>query len=61
MYRNNVDFAMEAPGQQYDTKEWSLFIGSSERSFRAAVLHNENKYASVSTAHVVQIITIIDI
>jgi hypothetical protein len=37
----NVDSVMEAPGQQYDTKEWSLFIDSSERSFKAVVLHNK--------------------
>jgi hypothetical protein len=51
----------EAPGQQCDTKEWSLFIGSSERSLEAVVLHNENNYASVATAHVLHILMIIDI
>jgi hypothetical protein len=50
---------MEAPGQQYDKKEWRLFTGSSERSLKAVVLHNENKYASFPTAYVVHIVTII--
>lgn len=32
----------------YKAEEWRLFIDSSKRSLKAALLHNSNKYAPIS-------------
>ncbi|KAI6650024.1 hypothetical protein LOD99_6239 [Oopsacas minuta] len=35
----------------YDSNDWRLFIDSSKRSFKVALLHNYNKFGSLPLAH----------
>ena len=35
----------------YKDKEWRLFIDSSQRSLKAVLIHNKNKFASMPIAH----------
>ena len=36
---------------QYQPEDWRLFIDSSKRSLKCVLLHNDNRFASVSLAH----------
>ena len=38
----------------YSASDWRLFIDSSKRSLKAALLHNGNVYPSIPIAHSVQ-------
>lgn len=38
-------------GIDYEASEWRLFIDSSKRSLKAAILHNSNIFSSVPVAH----------
>jgi hypothetical protein len=40
---------------EYKVNEWRLFIESSKRSFKAALLHNGNNYASLPIGHSVHL------
>ena len=37
--------------QQYEPKEWRLFINNSKRSLKGVLLHNSNQFAYVPIAH----------
>ena len=37
--------------QQYESRDWRLFIDSSKRSLKCVLLHNGNQFASVPLAH----------
>jgi hypothetical protein len=50
---NNVESLTEALDQPHDTNKWCLFIRNSKLSFKAVLLHTENKYSSVSKANAV--------
>lgn len=51
VFCNDVSGFMQKLGLLYDTAHWRLFIDSSKRSLKAVLLHNSNKYASISIAH----------
>ena len=42
---------MKKLGLIYNFAEWRLFLDSSERSFKAVLLHNTNIYAPIPIAH----------
>jgi hypothetical protein len=42
---------MEAPDQQFEPKEWNLFVGSSKLSFISVLLHDGNELLSIQIAH----------
>ena len=44
---------MNALGIKYDQQEWRLFIGSSELSLKAVLLHNGNQHPSIPVGHTV--------
>ena len=45
----------EAIGITCSQNEWRLFIDSSSRSLKTVLLHNGNKYPSLSLAHSVHL------
>ena len=52
VYCNNVEgLVNEYKSNSYSPDEWRLFVDSSKRSFKAILLHNGNKYASIPIAH----------
>jgi len=50
-YCNDVNGLMIALGYNHCSSEWRLFIDSSERSLKAVLLHNGNKFPSVPVAY----------
>jgi hypothetical protein len=46
---------MEKFNIEYDVNKWRLFIDSSKRSLKGALLHNDSKYASVPVCHSVRL------
>jgi len=55
VYCNDIPRLMTKFNIQHDASEWRLFIDSSKRSFRAVLLHNGNKYASLPMGHSVHL------
>ena len=52
IYCNDVNGLLTFMGlKTYHTSDWRLFIDSSKRSFKAVLLHNGNKHASIPLAH----------
>jgi hypothetical protein len=47
----DVSGLFEALGQHHNPSEWRLFIDSSKRSLKAALLHNGNERPSIPIAH----------
>jgi len=50
-YCDDVDGLMHALGHEHKSEEWTLFIDSSERSLKAVLLHNGNKFSSVPVGY----------
>ena len=42
---------MEVLGDEFNPDQWRLFIDSSKVSFKVVLLHNGNKFPSVTLAH----------
>jgi hypothetical protein len=55
VYCNDIPGLVTMFNIQHDASEWRLFIDSSKRSFKAVLLHNGNKYESLSTRHSVHL------
>jgi hypothetical protein len=55
VYCSDVFGLMEKFDIEYDVNEWRLFIDSSKRSLKAALLHNGSKYAPVPVGHSVHL------
>jgi hypothetical protein len=51
MFYNDVCSVMEGLGHEYNPDHWRLYIDSSKVSLRADLLHNRNKFPSVSLYH----------
>lgn len=50
-YCDDVDGLMHALGHEHISEEWRLFIDSSQRSLKAVLLHNGNKFSSVPVGY----------
>ena len=55
VYCHNVAGLLQAMGCVYDPTEWQLFIDSSKASLKCVLLHNGNRYASISIGHFVHL------
>jgi hypothetical protein len=51
VYCNNICGVMDVLDHEHKTTEWRLFIDSSKTSLKAVLLHNGNKYPSVSLVY----------
>lgn len=51
VYCHNIAGLTEALGVTYIAMEWRLFIDSSNRSLKAVLLHNGNKFSSIPVGH----------
>ncbi|XP_076029890.1 uncharacterized protein LOC143018386 [Oratosquilla oratoria] len=51
VYCNNISDLIQLLGLKCDTMEWSLFIDSSNRSFKEVFLNNGNKFSSIPVGH----------
>lgn len=51
VYCCNIEGLINELNAIYLPNEWRLFLDSSKRSFKAMLLHNGNKYASIPVAH----------
>ena len=54
-YCNDIDELFQTLGAVYIANEWRLFIYSSKRSLKAALLHIGNKKPSIPIAHFAQL------
>ena len=52
---HNVTGLPQAMGCIYDPEEWRLFIDSCKASLKCVLLHNGNRYASISISHSVHL------
>jgi len=51
VFSNDVCSVMEVLGHEYNPDQWRLFIVSSKVSLNLVLLHNRNRFSSVSLAH----------
>ena len=51
VYCSNIYGLIEKLGLTYDSNDWRLFLDSSNRSFKAVLLHNTNQYAPITIEH----------
>jgi hypothetical protein len=51
LFCNDVFTVMEVLGHEYSPVQWRLFIDSSKVSLKLVLLHNGNRFPSVSLAH----------
>ena len=51
VYCVDVQNLMKKLGTVYSSNDWLLFIDASRSSLKAALLHNENQFASIPLAH----------
>lgn len=54
VYCNNIADLIKSMGLKYDAMEWRLFIDSSNRSLKAVLLNNGNKFSSIPVGHSVE-------
>ena len=54
VYCHNIAGLIEFLGLRYDAVEWRLFIDSSNKSIKAVLLNNENKFSSIPVGHSVE-------
>lgn len=55
VYCSDVPGLMKMFNIQHEAKDWRLFIDSSQRSLKAVLLHNGNKYASIPVGYSVHL------
>lgn len=55
IYCNNIDGLFDTYSINHHPQAWRLFIDSSKISLRAVLLHNGNKYPSISLGHAVSL------
>jgi len=55
VYCNNIEGLIDELNATYSPNDWRLFLDSSKRSFKAVLLHNGNKYASLPVAHSIEL------
>jgi len=51
LFFNYVCSVMEVLGYEYNPDQWRFFIDSSKVSLKVVLLHNGNRFPSVSLAH----------
>jgi len=51
MFYNDICSVVEALGHEYKPDQWYLFIDSSKVSLKVFLLHNGNRFPSISLAH----------
>ena len=51
MFFNDICSIMEVLGHEYNPDQWCLFIDSSKVSLKVALLHNGNRFPSISLAY----------
>ena len=54
LFHDNIEGLITTMGTSYILLEWRLFIDSSKRSMKCALLHNGNKLAFIPIEHSVQ-------
>ena len=54
-YCTNIPGLFTSLGLLHNPSDWRLFIDSSKRSLKGVLLHNENKYPRIPTAHSVHL------
>lgn len=55
VYCSDITGLMQLFRVQHEAHDWRLFIDSSQRSLKAVLLHNGNKYASIPVGHSVHL------